>query len=70
MPKKMNSTKYGMFPNRKKHTTKTLKKDVKELRQAGYPVKISLHTLDTNKKSKSKKTSKLAKRGLITKPRK
>lgn len=59
----MNSTKYGLFPLRKKHTSKTLKSDVSNLRKAGYPVKIALHTLDvTSPSSKNTKS-----RGLTTK---
>ena len=71
MPRKtkpLNSIKRGMFPLRKKHTSKTVKKDVSALRKLGYPVKIALHTLDTNKKSLSKKTK--TKRGLVTSPKK
>jgi|DEB0MinimDraft_10_1074344.scaffolds.fasta_scaffold02796_5 hypothetical protein len=67
MPKKikpMNSVKRGMFPLRKKHTTKTLKKDVASLRKLGYPVKLATHTLTTNTKSLSKKKKKT--RGLVT----
>lgn len=67
-PKPMNSIKRGMFPLRKKHSDKTLKRDIKELRKLGYPIKASLHTLDANKKSVSKKTK--TKRGLLTSPRK
>ena len=63
-PKPMNKISIGMFPLRKKHTNKTLKSDVSKLRKKGYPVKIALHTLDTNKKKQSTKTRKA--RGLLT----
>lgn len=62
--KPLNSTKRGLFPLRKKHTKKTLKKDVSELRKNGYPVKIALHTLDVESKKLSTKTKKS--RGLST----
>lgn len=68
MPRKMNKTKNGMFPIRKKHTVKTLKKDVKSLRKNGYPVRIALHTLEGIKKSSPKKSSKA--RGTSTIPSK
>lgn len=61
----LNHPKRGLFPIRKKHTSKTLKKDVRALRANGYPIQIALHTLEPVKKKKPTTTK--IKRGLIIK---